>query len=112
VSVFARAGEPTLLAFQAAQTPTENLTNLYVLNLGTDPGPEDDVVTRVLPYPFPPTHALSPRWHPSRKEIVYISDYRVDRWSDLPDVLNPERNEDAGERRTRFPSPWIVKLEN
>jgi hypothetical protein len=109
-AVFWRPGEHTLLAFQAQ---TENLSNLYVLDI------EDAKLTRILPYAMPVTTSLFPRWHPTRKELVYVSDYTVMAWanttenrSGVPDRLDPRFAPDLhGMPRTLYPSVWVAVLE-
>jgi len=109
VSVYAPPGEHTLVAFQAAR---ENLSNLYVYD------EVDGDLTRVLPIPFGIDQPLMPRWHPRRKEIYYVSDYTVEAWANSsggtgspPDQLNPLTPVVNGQRRTRFPSVWSVRLQ-
>lgn len=107
-SVFARGSE-TLIAFQGR---TENLVNIYVWDEQTE------MLTRLLPFSTAVTHNLFPRWHPTRKQIVYVSDYTVEAWANTagsyppPDRLNPRTPEEYGQRRTAFPSVWVVKLED
>jgi hypothetical protein len=109
-SVLVPSGQSSaLIAFQGQ---AENLTNIYVLDEAAQ------TLTRVLPYPVPVTHNMWPRWHPSRKAIVYVGDYTVALWANttppgmtVPDVLNPNGTELAGMPRTKFPSPWVVELE-
>ena len=109
-SVYVGPGQTTpLIAFQAQ---TENRANIYVLD--EDAG----TLTRVLPYSAPVTLNLFPRWHPSRKAIVYVGDYTVALWANssppgmntIPDIpATPPSLE--GMPRSKFPSPWVVELE-
>lgn len=108
-TVFWRPGEHTLIAFQAER---ENLRNLYVLDV------EEKVVTALLPYAEPVTHNLFPTWHPTRKELAYVSDYTVMPWANttpgnnqVPDRLNPNNPELYGMPRTYYPSVWVLRLE-
>jgi hypothetical protein len=107
-SVFWRQGEHTLIAFQAE---AENLRNLYVLDT------QDKTLTRLLPYSVSVTHNLFPRWHPTRKELIYVCDYTVMPWantapgSSLADRLNPNNPELYGMQRTYYPSVWRLRLE-
>ena len=109
VSVFAPPGQHTLVAFQAAR---ENLSNIYVFD------EVDRTLMRVLPVPGSIDQPLQLRWHPRRKEIVYVGDYTVEAWANSsggpgspPDLLNPLTPELFGQRRTRFPSVWALRLE-
>ena len=109
VSVYAAPGEHTLVAVQAAR---ENLSNLYVYD------EVDRTLTRLLPTPFGIEQPMHPRWHPRRKEIFYVSDYTVEAWSNSsggsgspPDLYNPTTEFLYGQRRTRFPSVWSVRLQ-
>ncbi len=111
-AVFWRPGEHTLVAFQAE---AENLRNLYVFDV------EAQKLIRLLPYSVPVTHDLFPRWHPTRKELAYVSDYTVMPWGNttpgvasnaqIPDKLNPNTPELYGMPRTYYPSVWVLKLE-
>jgi hypothetical protein len=112
-AVFWRPGEHTLIVFQAE---TENLRNLYLLDV------EANTLTRLLPYAVPVTHNLFPRWHPTRKQLIYVSDYTVMAWANTtptptgpdsrsPDRLNPNNSELYGMPRTFYPSLWMLKLE-
>jgi hypothetical protein len=110
-SVYVGPGQPTpLIAFQAE---VENQANIYLLDEAAQ------TLTKLLPFPVPVTHDLFPRWHPTRKAIVYSGDYTVETWAQttppgnrpIPDQLNPNGPEFEGMRRTRYPSPWVVELE-
>lgn len=108
-AVFWRPGEHTLIAFQAQQ---ENLGNLYLLDV------EDNALVRLLPFSVPITHTMFPRWHRTKKWLVYVGDYTVMPWGNttpgsgrVPDVLNALRPIFDGMPRTRFPSPWVLRLE-
>jgi Tol biopolymer transport system component len=98
-----------LVAFQAAR---ENQSSIYVFN------ESDGTLTRVLPIAGSVDQPLQPRWHPRRKEIVYVCDYTVEAWSNssgslsVPDQLNPLTPVVNGQRRTRYPSVWALRLEN
>jgi hypothetical protein len=101
-SVYVSGTQTTpLIAFQAT---SETQANIYVLDEAAGK------VVRILPYPAPSTHDLFPRWHPTRKAIVYISDYSVAPWTanDTQSLTTPTL---AGMTRTKFPSAWIVALE-
>jgi hypothetical protein len=100
VSVFAR--ESTLLTFEAS---SENRVNLYLYDEA------QDNLVRLNPFGFPVTQHLFPRWHPTRKEIVYVSDYSVARWvqGDPSPVGSPSF---LGQLRTQYPSVWTVRLED
>jgi hypothetical protein len=101
ISVFQRPGEHTLIAFQGT---SENLTHLYVYD------EEDDMLTRVTPFPFPLTATLFPSWHPSKKWLTYACDYSVLAWStDTPPFGNPDFEYQP---RTAFPSAWVMKFED
>jgi hypothetical protein len=93
-------GSGTLLAFQGS---AENRTHLFVYEEATD------TLVRVSPFPFGVTQDLFPRWHPDRKELIFVSDYSVAAWNqrDVPPVGNPDF---AGWRRTQFPSVWTLRL--
>jgi hypothetical protein len=103
VSLFQRAGGPTLVAFQAT---SENRTHLYVYN------EDEDMLTRVSPYPFPVGTQLHPSWHPEKMWLVYVCDYSVNAWSnalDPPPLINGNFEQQP---RTRYPSVWVMKLED
>lgn len=88
--------------FLALQGSAENRTHLYVYEEAIDS------LVRVSPFSFGVTRNLFPRWHPNRKELVYVSDYSVGLWiNDVPPVGNPDF---AGWRRTQFPSVWTLRL--
>ena len=91
----------TLLAFEAL---SENRLHLYVYN------ESDQELTRLNRFAFPISHRLFPRWHPTRREIVFVSDYSIAAWIpgvDPTPVGNPTF---AGQRRTTLPSVWTVRL--
>ncbi len=107
-TVYWQTGEHTLVAFQAQ---IENRVNLYLLDI------DDNTLTRLLPYAAPVTHNLFPRFKRDKKWLVYISDYTVAPWGrstgaasvpDIPAIIE----ELDGMKRTRYPSPWVIKLEN
>ena len=109
-AVFWRPGEPTLVAFQAQ---AENLRNLYVLD------EQDGTLTQVLPAPIPVNHSLFPRWHPTRKALVYVSDFTVRAWanssgsgSSAPDRVDPTLDPYYSVSRTLYPSPWVLSFED
>ena len=102
VSVFQRSGEPTLLAFQGN---SENLTHLYVYN------EDEDVLSRVSPFPYPVNSTLFPSWHPDKRWLTYVSDYSVNAWSDGLDPLPLVNQNFERQLRTRYPSVWVLKLE-
>lgn len=99
VSVFDDKGS-TLLAFEAT---SENFVHLYVYH------EDDDKLVRVNRYPYSVAHTLFPRWHPVRREIVFVSDYGVAAWSnfDPTPIGNPDFE---GRRRTVWPSVWTIRL--
>jgi hypothetical protein len=100
LSVF--RGDPNLLSFQAA---SEGRGFLYVYDLGRE------TLTRITPYEFTMGKNLFPRWHPTRREIVFICDYTVARWlpsGDPPPITNPVV---GGMRRTQYPSVWTIRFE-
>jgi hypothetical protein len=109
-SVYVGPGQPTpLIAFQAQ---AENRANIFVLDEAAG------TLTRILPFAAPVTHNLFPRWHPSRKAIVYVGDYTVALWANssppgmnsIPDIpATPPSLE--GMPRSKFPSPWVIELE-
>jgi len=101
VSVFAR--ESTLLTFEAS---SENRVNLYVYDEA------QDSLVRLNPFGFPVKQHLFPRWHPTRKEIVYVSDYSVARWVDGHDPQPVGNPSFLGQLRTQYPSVWTVRLED
>ena len=108
-AVFWRPGEHTLVAFEAQ---SENLANLYLWD------EDDNVLVRLLPFSVPVTHRMFPRWHRTRTWLVYVSDYTVMPWGSstpgagsVPDLLNPANPNFDGMPRTRFPSPWVLRLE-
>ena len=75
------------------------------------------MLSYLLPYPVPVTHNLFPRWHPTRKRLVYVSDYTVMPWANsspgttLADRLNPNSPEFYLMPRTYYPTPWVLSLE-
>ena len=108
-AVFWRPGEHTLVAFEAQ---SENLANLYLWD------EQENVLVRLLPFSVPVTHRMFPRWHRTKKWLVYVSDYTVMPWGSttpgagaVPDLLNPLIPTFDGMARTRFPSPWVLRLE-
>lgn len=103
VSVFHRSGEPTLLAFQA---DSENLTHLYVYN------EDEEVLSRVTPYPFPVKTKLFPSWHPEKRWLTYVSDYSVNAWSNALDPTPLTNADFERQPRSRYPSAWVLKLED
>ena len=103
INVFQRAGEHTLIAFQGN---SENLTHLYVYD------EEDDMLTRVTPFPFPVNTTLFPSWHPTKKWLTYSSDYSVNAWSDQLDPLPLINQNFERQPRTAYPSVWVMKFED
>lgn len=105
IDIFRGSTTPTWITFQGTLRE-ESTRDLYIYN-------EDDrELLRVLPFAFSTTHDLFPRWHPSRREIVYVSDYSVQAWTGSLTDPTPDPAERFGTRRTRFPSMWVVRLED
>jgi hypothetical protein len=82
----------------------EATRDLYVYN------ETERLLTRVVPFSFPTTHNLYPRWHPTQRRIAYVCDYTVQAWSS--DRLTTPVAERFGMLRTQFPSVWVVSLED
>ena len=91
-----------LLTFQAA---SENRIYLLVYDVASD-----DLI-RITPYEFAVGRNLYPRWHPTRREIVFVCDYTVARWLPQGDVYPIGNPEFGGLNRTLYPSVWTVRLE-
>ncbi len=91
-----------LLAFQGS---SENRVYLFVYDVAAAS------LIRATPYEFPPGRNLFPRWHPTRREIVFVGDYTVARWLDNGDVYPLGNPVYAGVKRTLYPSVWSVQLE-
>ena len=103
VDVFKGSVSPLLIAFQA-NLKDEATRDLYVYN------ETEGILSRVLPFPFQTTHSLFPRWHPTQRRIAYVCDYTVQAWTG--DLLATPTAERFGMLRTRFPSVWVVSLED
>jgi hypothetical protein len=108
-SVFSRPGEHDLVAFQAQ---SENLANIYVFDV------TDAKLTKLLPFAMPVTQNLFPRWDPTSKTILYVSDYTVQAWANstagvngVADRINPLLATFQSTPRTLYPSVWTVRLE-
>ncbi len=100
ISVF--KGDSNLLTFQGT---SENRVYLYVLDRSTNS------LIRITPYEFAAGRNLFPRWHPTRREIVFVSDYTVARWLGGGDTYPLGNSLFAGQIRTLYPSVWTIRLE-
>ena len=99
ISVF--RGDANLLAFQGT---SEGRVYLYVLDRGTNS------LVRITPYEFAAGRNLFPRWHPTRREVVFVCDYTVARWLEGGDEYPLGNPLFAGRIRTLYPSVWTVRL--
>lgn len=99
ISVF--RGDSNLLTFQGA---SEGRVFLYVYDLASQS------LVRVTPYSFQMGKNLFPRWHPTRREIVFVNDYTVARWvpRDEHPITSPVVDSML---RTLYPSVWTIRLE-
>ncbi|HZL84856.1 MAG TPA: hypothetical protein VFD07_05695 [Candidatus Krumholzibacteria bacterium] len=100
ISVF--RGDANLLAFQGT---SENRVYLYVLDRSANS------LVRITPYEFATGRNLFPRWHPTRREVVFVCDYTVARWLNGGDVYPLGNPGFAGQIRTLYPSVWTVRLQ-
>ncbi len=92
--------DPNLMLFQAT---SEARVYLYVYDLAAD------TLLRVAPYAFATGRNLFPRWHTSRRDIAFVCDYSVARWtSNDPAPVPPDF---VGKRRTQYPSVWTIRLQ-